>query len=415
VHSPTDIYGKSVGATAKLANPELTVEPGSEVILEVLVHNSGTQVDEFTLDVLGDAARWTDVGPAALRLFPGQEQVAQVIFRPPRTAQTLARMYPFGINVRSKEDAEGSTVEEGRLVVGAFHDTNAELLPLTSRGSRTGRHRIAIDNRGNVPLSAELAAADGANAATFEVQPRALAAPAGAATFARLRVKPRQRFWRGAPRTLPFEVSVRPKGQSPILLKGSMVQQPVLPAWLPPVAMALAAVLLACVLLWFLLLKPAVQSAAREAMQPTVTKQQAALTAQQKAIDDLQKKAGQPPTSPAPPAAAPTPTPGKVGSGPLGDATDGTLSTKNPTFTVPDKATLTITDVFLENPNGDKGSVVILRRESQDLYSMKLDNFRIQDEHVTTPIVLTAGQKLAWVASGTSAFCYYTGYLKQGS
>jgi hypothetical protein len=402
-----------VGVTAKLANTELTVDPGSEVILEVLVHNSGPQVDEFTFEVLGDAASWTDIGPPSLRLFPGQEQVAQVIFRPPRSAQALARIYPFAIRVLSKEDPAGSTVEEGRLKVNGFQDTAAELLPRTSRGSRVGRHRVAIDNRGNTPVSAELAAADQANAATFEIQPRAVAAQAGTATFARLRVKPRKRFWRGAPKTLAFEVSVRPKGQTPILLQGSMVQQPLLPGWLPKVALALVGALLACALLWFLVLKPAVQSAAREALAPSAAKQQAATAANQKAIDDLKKQVG----SPQPPAApAPTPTPGsgKVGSGPLGDATDGTLTTKTATFTVPDKATLTITDVFLENPSGDKGSLVILRRESQDLYSMKLDNFRIQDEHVTTPIVLTSGQKLTWVASGTTAFVYYTGYLKQG-
>src|SRR5207302_6693433 len=118
-----------------------------------------------------------------------------------------ARIYPFAVKVGSQEDAAGSTVEEGRLKVGGFQETAAELLPQTSKGSRVGRHRIAVDNRGNVPISAELAAADGSNAARFDLQPRALAAQPGSATFVKLLVRPRQRFWRGAPRTLPFDVS----------------------------------------------------------------------------------------------------------------------------------------------------------------------------------------------------------------
>ena len=48
-----------------------------------------------------------------------------------RTTVPAAGLVPFGIRVWSKEDPEGSTVQEGQLEVGSFLDTSAELLPRT--------------------------------------------------------------------------------------------------------------------------------------------------------------------------------------------------------------------------------------------------------------------------------------------
>ena len=62
-----------MGASVTLVTPAVSVEPGGTVTVAVKVRNTGTVVDEFVLDVLGDAAGWATVAPPAVNLFPGAE------------------------------------------------------------------------------------------------------------------------------------------------------------------------------------------------------------------------------------------------------------------------------------------------------------------------------------------------------
>ena len=97
-----------MGASVTLVTPAVAVEPGQSVIVAIKVRNTGTVVDEFGLDVLGDAAGWATVSPASLNLFPGAEGDAQAVFAPPRAASTPSGLVPFGLRARSREDPAGS-------------------------------------------------------------------------------------------------------------------------------------------------------------------------------------------------------------------------------------------------------------------------------------------------------------------
>ena len=127
-----------MGASVTLVTPALAVDPGQEVTAEVRVRNTGSVVDEFTLDVLGDAAGWAATEPPVVSLFPGVEGTAKLVLRPPRLASTTAGVVPYALRARSREDPAGSAVEEGTITVGAFSEPFAELAPRTSRGSRAG-------------------------------------------------------------------------------------------------------------------------------------------------------------------------------------------------------------------------------------------------------------------------------------
>src|SRR5207253_201876 len=76
----------AMAATATLASKAVTVTPGGEAVSEVRIRNSGTVVDQFTLEVLGDASSWAIVEPAVIPLFPGAEAVARP--RSPRARQS---------------------------------------------------------------------------------------------------------------------------------------------------------------------------------------------------------------------------------------------------------------------------------------------------------------------------------------
>jgi hypothetical protein len=313
-------------------------------------------------------------------------------------------------------------VEEGDLVVSPFSATAAELLPTRSEGSVRGRHNVALDNRGNQPVQAEVVATDPSAQLRFRVRPRLVTAEPGAAAIARLRVRGRRPLWRGAPKERPFQVTVQPRGEAPLVVAGTYAQRALTPGWLGPAAGAALAAVVAAALLWFLVLRPAVQSAARDTAHAATAALQQRVDQQGKAIKDLQSQPSAP-TTPTPATATPAPSPAK-------DPVDGRLQMGQLRMSVPDKTTVSLTDLIFENPNGDGGQIQLRRvgtgGDVSVLLDPRLDNFRDLDYHFVEPIVLTAGQSLqldlhtckpssaAPAGSQCSSNVYYTGYRTTG-
>ena len=395
-----------MAATATLASKAVTVTPGGEAVTEVRIRNSGTVVDQFTLEVLGDASAWTIVEPAVIPLFPGAEAVARVRFKPPKSSSVLARAVPFAVRVKSREDARASLVEEGVVEVGPFNDTFAELIPRTAKGSSRAHARLALDNRGNVRISARLTAADPDRKLNFTITPPALSSEPGTASFASVRMSPKQRFLTGPPKTNPYKVIVHQDNLPPITVDGTMQQEGLIPPWLLPALIGLAALALVLVLLWFLVIKHTIQSAATEAVAP----QTSSLQAQ---VNTL--KANQAP--PAPGGGG-----GATGANPFsGDAYAARLSGGG-VLTIPDGGGLSVTDLVFENPNGYSGDLTLsrfnaLKNADQVLLTLKLDNFRDLDFHFVTPLTFQKGDKMELSCiqpdgSTCNASVYYSGYFK---
>ena len=111
-------------------------------------------------------------------------------------------------------------VEEGDLKIGRIQDLHASIAPVTSRGRWSGRHTITYTNGGNLPVQLRLSVSDKDEELGFRLEPKQLSVPVGGSTTARLRVRPRNPFLRGAPVHRPFQVvgesagSVSPTGTS---------------------------------------------------------------------------------------------------------------------------------------------------------------------------------------------------------
>lgn len=392
-----------MGAVASLNLSAVSVEPGAEATIEIKVRNSGTVVDQFTLDVVGAAAAWAIVTPPSLNLLPGTEGVAAVSFRPPRSTDVAAGVVPFGVRVVSQQDAEGSTTEEGTVEVLPFRELYAELTPRTTRGRREGRTELAIDNRGNQPLNADLSATDPNEALLFHFSPPGLVAGPNTAAFSKLGVRARKSFLRGTPKTHVFQVLVATPSAPPVAVDGVMLQEPLLPKWFFKALLALLALLVLGAILWLTVLKPAIKSEAKKAVAGPLASQaaaQQALAANQAALGAAVNKLG---GSPVPlasvgPTASPTPTT----VSPLGDpfrlrlptsATFPAGQTHADSYTVPANSTLNMADILLENPAGDTGTLTILQ-DGNPLLVENLDNFRDLDYHFVSPPQFTAGQKL---------------------
>jgi len=436
-----------MSAVASLSSDQIRVEPGGEATCTLTVRNTGSVVDEYALAVVGDAKEWAVVEPASVSLLPDQSQTVTVRFTPPRSPKVQAGLVPFAVKVMPYEQPDQATAEEGVVEVAPFHDLAAELIPRTSRGRRQGRHQLAIDNRGNTTVDLRLSAADADRLLLFKLDPADATVGPGRATFTNLTVVPRKRFWRGQPKTLPFQVLIEPVGEGvPLAVDGTHVQEPRLPKWLPKALLALVALVAALVALWYALLRPVIESAAREAAAEEVAEQMSEVTAAQSEVAAQAEQAEETAAEAQQAAAAAEEAAGVASEQALvlsaeaeqaqqlfagrdlGDPTDFRLGTNvapgaqaEETFTVPEDGTLALTDIVLQNPQGDEGLLQI-RRENADgdqtvLLETRLENFRDLDYHFVSPVLFGPEETVSVFVDcentngqNCAASAYLTGY-----
>ena len=102
--------------------------------------------------------------------------------------------------------AEREVAEEVDLEIGRIEDLQAAITPVTSHGRWSGRHTLAFTNRGNAVVSLRLSARDEDEELGFRIDPEQVLVPVGGSATARLQVRPRTPFLRGAPVRRPFRV-----------------------------------------------------------------------------------------------------------------------------------------------------------------------------------------------------------------
>jgi hypothetical protein len=399
-----------MSTSATLDSSNVRMQAGEQVVIPLQIRNNGEIVEGYRIEVVGPPSAWSTVEPATVSLYPGSSTTATVSFHPPRTSGVSAGEMQFGVIVTPTEHPDEAVVPEGVVEVLPFLDTTAELLPRTSQGRRQGRHQVAVDNRGNVPVTTVMSATDPTGKVRFVVAPQALTVASGEAAFADVRVRPAKQIWRGAPVTHPFAVEVAPQESTSVVLDGTYVQQPILPPWLGKALLALLALLIALALLWFLLLKPAVESAAEDAVSPEVEKAAASAAEADKKAAAADGAAGQAEDSAGSAkeseegvkdilkknnikvAGTPVPFSSRLAA----KTADGDDETRS--FTVPAKQTMAMTDIVLSNPQGDFGRVRV-SVAGQELFDMALENFRDIDYHFVAPIRAAAGQQVEMVVN----------------
>jgi hypothetical protein len=396
----------------KLPGEVVQVVPGAEATVTATVRNTGTLVDQFTFEILGDAESWASVDPPTLSLFPGAEGKAVVRFAPPRQPSVVAGPVVFGLRAVSHEDPAGSAVEEGTVQVAPFAETFAEILPRTSTASRSATHNLALDNRGNVRVNATVAGSDPDNLLRITAAPPGLVVEPGTAAFSKVRVAPRRTFWRGQPKSHAFKVHVQGEGLPPMLLDGTMIQHAILPSWFFRAVAAAVALAILALLFWFGVFQPAMRSTAEQALADagiTPTPVGATATPPPSAAPTIQPTAT--PTAATSSSAAPTatlaPTPTLTPTQTplfLGTPVDGRLTANSgsaSTPNIPGGSVLYVTDLVFENPDGLTGTAQ-LTRGGLTISQLRLENYRDLDYHYVTPVVVKSGQKLTFSASCTS-------------
>lgn len=211
--------------TVTLDGRPLQVVPGATAECRARIRNEGTIVDEFRLEVVGEAAAWAAVDPPVMRLFPHTTEVARITFSPPRSPSVTAGPTRYGVKVSSTVRPDAYTLENDLLDVGAYEDWTAELLPRSSRGETAATHRVRIQNRGNVALQVAVSAQPADDGLVTEGMPASLTVPPGEVVESPVTLRPREPAPPERERTHAFQVVVESLEGRRVALDGTMVQQ----------------------------------------------------------------------------------------------------------------------------------------------------------------------------------------------
>jgi hypothetical protein len=401
----------TMGASASLQSNEVTVAPGAEQFVLLRVRNTGGVVDQFTFQSLGEGSGWTSVEPPQVSLFPGAEETVQVNFRPPRTSAARSGTYPFAIKILSREEPGEGVVEEGAVTVDVFDERNVELFPQTARGRGSGRYEVAVDNRGNAPITVQLVGTDAENQLGYAFSSPTLSIPPGTAQISKLRVRPPKRIWKGALKTYQFQVNAEEPGVAPQPVAGAYLQEAIFPPWIVPAALALVGLLIVLFVLWQTLFKSSIKSTARDAVQQEVSSQLTAAGVTVTTTTTVAGNNGSTATTGGGGSNGSTGTTAGGGNGANAGGPGGTVSafgnpvdfrlapnpavpkgtTQSQSRATPANTTFFMTDIVLQNPDGNVGRISV-QRDGTVLLTSALENLRDLDFHFVAPYEFDAGK-----------------------
>lgn len=227
------------GLEARLAEGELSVQPGDTCSVTVQVYNTGERVERVQVVVTGRAAAWSSVVPAELPVYPDKSATCTVTFAPPRRPDCPAGVVDFAVRCASTIHNGLVATAAGVVSVGAFHDLSMELQPTVSRGRRTTKHQVRVENRGNVRERLQLTTADAEGVLTF--QPASVLVDAGPGTT-EIPVTVRSRLrWFGRPVQVPLHAMAVPQPEG-IWLRADGTRHVValIPSWLLAAVLAVS-------------------------------------------------------------------------------------------------------------------------------------------------------------------------------
>ena len=186
----------------------IAVEPGGQVSVTIKITNPGTIVEGYRVEVVGEGVSdWGEALPPEISIYPQQDASAVIVFSPPGGTGAPGGTWPFGIRVRSTEDADASAVVEGDLEIGKVFGLQAKLLPVNSSGRWRGRHVVQLSNWGNAPAKLTLTATNQDEALGFLIRPDVVELALGGEGRAMVWVKTKTPKLRGATTRIPFTVT----------------------------------------------------------------------------------------------------------------------------------------------------------------------------------------------------------------
>ena len=374
-----------MAAQAWFSLDEVDVAPGSAVVLQLTVVNLSDSTDAFVLTPSGMAAAWTSIEPATLTLFGGTQQVVAVEVRPPMLPSTTAGPTLLSVRIVPNSDPDDVRGAETTIVIGGSQSRRLDVLQPAQRGRHGATFEMMLENRGNTLASCRLHVVDPSGRVEGDFDPPAAGVEPGASTLIRLKLRAKSLQWERRARTLPFRIDADQTGSPTATASATFVQMPMVPERVVGQLVAAVGVIALIAAGWFAFVKPAIRDAADEAMaelRPAVASTNPDNSGDSVPISvvSLPESDGQPTAVPFAPAVA-----------------QGTTAEQR--YAVPAGQRLLVTDLIVQNPNADQGTLTIQRNEVV-LFTYRLDNiFSDVNVAVITPFEFLVGQDLVIVVT----------------
>jgi len=234
-----------------LDQERLSLTPGQQTIVRATVTNMGSTVDHLGVSVEGVPSEWVR-GPAQeTQLNPGAQAPVALTVNVPRVPSSTAQDYAVTVRAHSREKPGETASAYAQWTVLPFTGGNMTMEP-TRRGGRTGaRFAVTLRNEGNSEERYTLTGKDDEQVLRYRFEQETVPLPPGAETKVRLNVRSDRR-WIGTKQGRQFAIQATPaSGSPPYNVNGDYIHKALIPPWLPPAALAVAAAL--AVLIWKLL------------------------------------------------------------------------------------------------------------------------------------------------------------------
>jgi len=371
-----------MAAQAWFSSGDMDVAPGSTVVLQLTVVNLSDTTDSFTLTPTGMAAHWTTLRPATVTLFGGAQQVVDVEVSPPALPTTAAGPTSLAVRVAPQADPEQPASAETSIVIGDTHDRRVHVLQPAVRTRRRASFDVMVENRGNSLATCRLHLHDPSGRVQGRFDPPSVSIDPGTSALSQLTVRATSRVWRRPGRTTTLRIDADQSGVETASTTATLVQSAMLPEHVGARSVGVVVGVALLVGAWFWPVRPAIRDAARDAVRDMQPSSATTVPASTPATGDTTPSSGTP------------------------DA-DGTIlntslaievavgETASNEFAVPTGQVLHITDLVVQNPQGDQGSLIISRDDEQ-LFTYSLANvaFADVDQPLVTPIEVRAGERL---------------------
>ena len=362
---------RDVSAQAWFSLDEVAVVPGAPTSVLLSIENVGDATESYTIIPAGLTAPWTTITRPNVTLFGGSQDVIEVVIRPPAIHTTTAGPTTVAVRVVSQTDPDDEVIAETIADVASFDDRRITTLQPVRRARRRATFEFMVENHGNNLANCRLHLIDRTNRVDGGFDPPAVGVAPGSTSLVRLNAKVGGGLIRRSERQLDFEIEATEPDHEPASGLATLIQPPTLSGRVIGRFLATAAVLAAIVLAWFAVVRPEIRDAAERAVD-----------------DQLAELSTAPPTTMvAEPAVTVAPdVPAVAVDEPVGTpvsyriAVDaGVNQERSESITVPPDSEFRMTDLVLQNPNGDLGTAQLLRN-GELLYQFDLGSMSSANE-----------------------------------
>ena len=355
---------------AWFSNDDVDIDPGESLTLKLSVQNLGDATESYTIVPSGLTADWVTVERGNITLFGGALDVVDVQISPPKLPSTTAGPTVVGVRIIPSNEPDETIAAETMLNIQPFDDRRIVALQPVIRARHRASYEFMVENHGNGLASCRIRLIDPSNRVDGNFDPPAVGVAPGGASLVRLKAKAKRGVFRRATRTLDFEVEAEQPGHEPSATDLSMVQPPTVPGSAIARVLAVAALVGAAVASWFLVVEPTIDDAANDAVDERLADFDAAVSEIAEGSDVVVPVTTVAEIDGAPPAAED----GEPAFFRL-SVTPPALETADAVFTVEDGMLFDLTDLRIENSNGDAGRATLLVN-GEETFVWSLENVR---------------------------------------